>query len=84
MAAGALVRATAALLAASGLLTAAGEGADDEPTTPVVSWLHTLSIHVRSHAIHDSLHTLLAETLQLPRTYEPVTYGEKKYVAVWA
>jgi len=58
-------------------------GAAEEPT-PVVSWLHTLSIHVRSHAIHDALHTLLAETLQLPRTYEPVTYGEKKYVAVWA
>jgi len=55
-------------------------GAADEPT-PVVSWLHTLSIHVRSHAIHDSLHALLAETLQLPRTYEPVTYGERKYVA---
>ena len=28
----------------------AGEG------TPVVSWLHTLSIHVRSHGIHDALH----------------------------
>jgi hypothetical protein len=57
---------------------------DEAEPSPVVSWLHTLSIHVRSHAIHDSLHTLLAETLQLPRTYEPVQYGEKKYVAVWA
>ena len=74
--------ASAVLLCAALLfLPTASDG--DEPT-PVVSWLHTLSIHVRSHAIHDALHTLLAETLQLPRTYEPVTYGEKKYVAVWA
>jgi len=69
----------AALLTVLGL----GRGAAGEPA-PAVSWLHTLSIHVRSHAIHDSLHALLAETLQLPRTYEPVQYGDKKYVAVWA
>lgn len=73
------------LLCAGGLGLALGPVADpaDGPT-PVVSRLHTLSIHVRSHAIHDSLHTLLAETLQLPRTYEPVTYGERRYMAVWA
>ena len=70
----------ALVVAASGTGTA-GPG---EPPTPVVSWLHTLSIHVRSHAIHDALHTLLAETLELPRTYEPVTYGQRKYIAVWA
>jgi hypothetical protein len=58
-----------------------GEGED---LTPVVSWLHTLSIHVRSHEIHDAMHSLLADTLELPRTYEPVQYGERKYVAVWA
>jgi hypothetical protein len=69
----------AALLCAALAPVAAAE----EPT-PVVSWLHTLSIHVRSHAIHDALHTLLAETLDLPRTYEPAQYGDTKYVAVWA
>jgi hypothetical protein len=61
----------------------AAPGGAEEPT-PVVSRLHTLSIHVRSAAVHDALHTLLAETLQLPRTYEPVAYGERRYVAVWA
>jgi hypothetical protein len=58
--------------------------AGDQDVTPVVSRLNTLSIHVRSHAIHDSLHALLAEKLQLPRTYELVTIGERRYVAVWA
>jgi hypothetical protein len=62
---------------------AAATGRAEEPA-PVVSRLHTLSIHVRSHEVHDALHTLLAETLQLPRTYDPVAYGERRYVAVWA
>jgi len=72
----------AVLLSAALLVVPAASG--EAGPTPVVSWLHTQSIHVRSHAIHDSLHELLAETLQLPRTYEPVQYGDKKYVAVWA
>jgi len=76
-------RSVSAVALCAALLFGLAAGDAAEPT-PVVSWLHTLSIHVRSHAIHDSLHTLLAETFQLPRTYEPVTYGEKKYVAVWA
>lgn len=52
--------------------------------TPVVSRLHTLSIHVRSHAVHDSVYALLTDVLQLPPTYEPVTYGTRKYAAVQA
>jgi hypothetical protein len=76
-------RSVAAVLLCTVALAAPAIGHGKE-ATPVVSWLHTLSIHVRSLAIHDALHTLLAETLQLPRTYEPVQYGEKKYVAVWA
>jgi hypothetical protein len=57
-------------------------GGAEEPT-PVVSRLHTLSIHVRSPTVHDALHALLAGTLKLPRTYDPVAYGQRKYVAVW-
>jgi hypothetical protein len=62
------------ILLLTALLSAPIPGGAEDPS-PVVSWLHTLSIHVRSHEIHDSLHSLLAETLQLPRTYEPVQYG---------
>ncbi len=51
-------------------------------TTPVVSRLHTLSIHVRSHAIHESILTMLKDAFQLPPTYEPVTIGKRKYAAV--
>ena len=58
------------------------EGA--EGRTPVVSRLHTLSIHVRSHAVHESVYALLSEVLLLPPTYDPVTYGQRKYAAVQA
>ena len=57
-------------------------GHDVSGTTPIVSRLHTLSIHVRSHAIHESMLTLLRDELQLPPTYEPVTIGKRKYAAV--
>lgn len=57
---------------------------DVSGTTPIASRLHTLSIHVRSHAIHESMLTLLRDELQLPPTYEPVTIGKRKYAAVQA
>ena len=57
---------------------------DARGTTPVVSRLHTLSIHVRSHVLHDAVYTLLRGDLQLPPTYDPVTYRERRYAAVQA
>ncbi|NQV34462.1 MAG: hypothetical protein HQ515_17335 [Phycisphaeraceae bacterium] len=53
-------------------------------STPVVTRIHTVSIHVRDHVVHDAVARFLREDLQLPLVYEPVTQGERKYVGFWA
>lgn len=53
-------------------------------STPVVTKIHTVSIHVKDHNVHDAVARFLREDLQLPLVYEPVTQGERKYVGFWA
>jgi hypothetical protein len=53
-------------------------------TTPVVTKIHTVSIHVKDHQIHDGVYRFLREDLQLPLVYEPVTLGGRRYVGLWA
>jgi len=51
---------------------------------PVFTKIHTVSIHVKDHAIHDAVYNFLKDDLQLPVVYTPVTYGERKYAGLWA
>ena len=57
---------------------------DAGAANPVFTRLHTLSIHVRSHEIQESMYALLKDDFKLPPTYEPVTIGKRKYAAVQA
>ncbi len=51
---------------------------------PVMTKIHTVSIHVKDHQIHDGVHRFLQEDLGLPLVYEPITHGERRYVGLWA
>lgn len=51
---------------------------------PVISGLHTLSIHVRDTITHDSVYHFLVDKLKLPVYYYPVTYGNRKYGGAYA
>ncbi|MCK4748111.1 MAG: hypothetical protein KAT15_13775 [Bacteroidales bacterium] len=52
--------------------------------SPIISGLHTLSIHVRDTLTHDSVYQFLIHQLGLPVYYTPVMYGEKKYAGIYA
>ena len=56
----------------------------EQNSTPVFTKIHTVSIHVKDHAVHDAVHRFLKDDLQLPVVYTPVTLGERKYVGLWA
>lgn len=51
---------------------------------PVVSGLHTLSIHVKDTLSQDSVTRFLRETLGLPVYYTPVTIGKRRYSGLYA
>lgn len=51
---------------------------------PLLTDLHTLSIHVRDTITHDSIFHFLVDKLKLPVYYNPVTYGKQKYAGVYA
>lgn len=53
-------------------------------TVPLVSKLHTLSIHVRDTITQDSVFHFLTDKLKLPVYYFPVKYGSRKYAGVYA
>lgn len=53
-------------------------------TPPVGTKIHTVSIHVKNHDIHKAVHRFLKDDLQMPVVYAPVTYGERRYVGLWA
>jgi len=53
-------------------------------TTPVFTKIHTVSIHVKDHQVHEGVYRFLRDDLQLPLVYEPVTLGERRYVGLWA
>lgn len=51
---------------------------------PVVTKVHTVSIHVKDHAVHEGVYRFLKETLGLPEVYAPMTYGQRRYAGLWA
>ena len=56
----------------------------EQNTTPIFTKIHTVSIHVKNHVVHDAVYRFLREDLQLPVVYTPLTLGERKYVGLWA
>jgi hypothetical protein len=52
--------------------------------SPIISGIHTLSIHVRDTLTHDSVYQFLVHQLGLPVYYAPEIYGEKKYAGIYA
>lgn len=54
------------------------------PESPLVSGVHTLSIHVNDTISHDSVYRFLVQKLGLPVYYTPVTYGFRKYAGLYA
>ena len=51
---------------------------------PVISGLHTLSIHVLDTMTHDSVYRFLKDKLSLPVYYTPERYGQRKYAGLYA
>lgn len=51
---------------------------------PLVSGVHTLSVHVRDTISHDSVYNFFSDKLLLPVYYTPVMYGPTKYVGIYA
>lgn len=56
----------------------------EQNNTRVCTKIHTVSIHVKDHTIHDAVYRFLREDLQLPVVYTPLTLGERRYVGLWA
>ena len=50
----------------------------------IFSNFHTLSIHIKDPAVHDSVFHFLKDKLQLPVYYNPVTLGMRKYAGIFA
>jgi hypothetical protein len=53
-------------------------------TTPIISGVHTLSVHVRDTITHDSVYQFFLHKLKLPIYYTPVKYGQTRYVGIYA
>ncbi len=53
-------------------------------TTPIISGVHTLSVHVRDTISQDSVYQFFVNKLMLPIYYTPVMYGQKKYAGIYA
>ncbi|MBA7535487.1 hypothetical protein ES705_27743 [subsurface metagenome] len=51
---------------------------------PIISGVHTLSVHVRDTISHDSVYQFLVHKLMLPVYYTPEKYGQRKYAGVYA
>jgi hypothetical protein len=56
----------------------------DDQIDPLFSGLHTLSIHIRDTAVHDSLFLFLTSKLKLPVYYYPLKMGKRRYAGVYA
>lgn len=69
-------------------LTGYGQQPEHEPAwkSPASNLLtlHTLSIHIKDPAVHDSVFLFLKEQLQLPVYYQPITLGTRKYAGIYA
>ncbi len=53
-------------------------------TTPIISGVHTLSVHVRDTISHDSVYQFFLHKLKLPIYYTPVKYGQTRYVGIYS
>ena len=51
---------------------------------PLISGIHTLSIHVMDTLTHDSVYRFLKYRLSLPVYYTPERYGNRKYAGLYA
>lgn len=56
----------------------------DYKKDPIISGLHTLSIHVLDTITHDSVFHFLADKLKLPVYYYPLAFGDRKYAGIYA
>jgi hypothetical protein len=56
----------------------------EQNAAPVFTKIHTVSIHVKDHAVHDAVYRFLKDDLQLPVVYTPLTHRERKYAGLWA
>jgi len=56
----------------------------EQDAVPVSTKIHTVSIHVKDHAVHDAVYRFLKDDLQLPVVYTPLTLRERKYAGLWA
>jgi hypothetical protein len=54
------------------------------PESPLVSGVHTLSIHVKDTITQDSVYQFLIHRLGLPVYYTPETYGFRRYAGLYA
>lgn len=63
--------------------TSASKSAE-QPGDNIFSRFHTLSIHIKDPAVHDSVFLFLRDKLQLPVNYNPVTHGTRKYAGIFA
>lgn len=55
----------------------------DLENTPLISGVHTLSVHVRDTITHDSVYQFFLHKLKLPIYYTPVKYGQTRYVGIY-
>lgn len=56
----------------------------EQNATPIFTKIHTVSIHVKDHVVHDAAYRFLKDELQLPVVYPPLTHRERKYAGLWA
>lgn len=64
--------------------TGPSKNSKNPETVPLVSGVHTLSIHVRDTILHDSVYQFLVHKLMLPIYYTPLKLGQKKYAGIYA
>ena len=53
-------------------------------TAPIISGVHTLSVHVRDTLTHDSVYQFFLRKLKLPIYYTPVKFGKTRYAGIYA
>lgn len=51
---------------------------------PIITGVHTLSVHVRDTILQDSVYQFFLSKLKLPIYYTPVKYGQKKYAGIYS
>ena len=68
----------------TGVNKASASKSAEQPGETIFSRFHTLSIHIKDPAVHDSVFHFLKDKLQMPVYYYPETIGERKYAGIFA